>query len=295
VKVVSRSGRDMGTFPVQRNQSFENFKRQFHEKHRKYYPDRQWFTLDTPDKAAIKDSSVLVSALPIKNNDTLTFKDLGMQVSWTTVFLVEYFGPILMHSLFFFLPQLFYSEPVKQHSYLQKVAYGLVVLHYLKREFETLFVHRFSNATMPVFNIFKNSFHYWVLGGLAIAYFLYHPLYTAPFTNPMLVNGLAAAFVLMELGNLHAHITLRNLRPPGTKVKGVPRGGMFEFVTCANYTYEVLAWLFFAIFTQTLTAYLFLVVSAAQIAQWALKKHIALRKEFGDKQPKRKILIPFIW
>ena len=24
------------------------------------------------------------------------FKDLGMQVSWTTVFLVEYFGPILI-------------------------------------------------------------------------------------------------------------------------------------------------------------------------------------------------------
>jgi very-long-chain enoyl-CoA reductase len=27
---------------------------------------------------------------------TLYFKDLGMQISWTTVFLVEYFGPILI-------------------------------------------------------------------------------------------------------------------------------------------------------------------------------------------------------
>lgn len=26
----------------------------------------------------------------------LYFKDLGMQISWTTVFLVEYFGPILI-------------------------------------------------------------------------------------------------------------------------------------------------------------------------------------------------------
>jgi very-long-chain enoyl-CoA reductase len=27
---------------------------------------------------------------------TLYFKDLGMQISWTTVFLVEYVGPILI-------------------------------------------------------------------------------------------------------------------------------------------------------------------------------------------------------
>jgi hypothetical protein len=33
---------------------------------------------------------------------------------------------------------------------------------------------------------------------------------------------------LCELGNLSAHITLRNLRTPGTRERGIPRGGMFE-------------------------------------------------------------------
>jgi hypothetical protein len=42
-----------------------------------------------------------------------------------------------------------------------RLALALVVLHYLKREVETVFVHRFSNGTMPLFNIFKNSTHYW--------------------------------------------------------------------------------------------------------------------------------------
>lgn len=35
-------------------------------------------------------------------NIELTFKDLGPQISWTTVFLVEYFGPIAITLLFVF-------------------------------------------------------------------------------------------------------------------------------------------------------------------------------------------------
>jgi very-long-chain enoyl-CoA reductase len=41
---------------------------------------------------------------------TLYFKDLGMQISWTTVFLVEYFGPILITLLLILFQKQIYGK-----------------------------------------------------------------------------------------------------------------------------------------------------------------------------------------
>ena len=132
-----------------------------------------------------------------------------------------------------------------------------------------------------------------LLGGLFISYFLDHPQYTEVF-SPQTVNILAVLFVLCELGNFYSHYQLRNLRAPGTRERRNPRGFMFELTSCANYTFEVFAWLVFSIMVGTLTSYLFLLVSTLQIAAWSIKKHKLLNAEFG-KVPGRKILFPFIW
>jgi len=295
IEVFKRNGKVVGTFLFGSDATVDSLKYQVHRALPKMHPSRQWLTIGNDDKTKVplKDNDKKLSSLVeegvLKKKDTIYLKDLGPQIAWKTVFHVEYLGPILVHALFFFGRPLFYSN-LKPYSLTQKAAFWLVIIHYLKRQYETHFVHRFSLETMPVLNIFKNSFHYWILSGLNIAYFLYSPDYTN--TKPDIVVYLSILlFLFAEYGNFKCHCILRDLRPPGSKVRGNPRGDLFEYVACANYTYELLAWLVFAFFTQTLTAYLFFVVSFAQISIWAKKKAKSLPRE-----PKgRKILVPFVW
>lgn len=184
-------------------------------------------------------------------------------------------------------------------SKLQETVCALVVVHFIKRELETLFVHRFSLATMPARNIFKNSFHYWVLSGFNMAYWLYRadaPTATST-PNPALLYAGLAIYLVGELGNLNAHLVLRGLRSSGGKERGIPHGFGFSLVTCPNYMFEVLSWIGVWLASGLSWGVLFfIVVSTGQMMAWAKKKESKYRKEFGDKyKRKRFTILPGIW
>lgn len=200
----------------------------------------------------------------------LCFKDLGLQVSWTTVFLVEYFGPILITLLLIIFQKEIYGKE-SEYTLNQKLGIFMVLLHYVKREFETILVHRFSNDTMPFMNIFKNSTHYWIFFGVFNMYFFLHPSYTPPaWATETFFIGSTVLFCIFEFLNLQCHLVLKNLRKPGTTERGIPVGWGFSYVSCANYFWEAMAWLTFAVQSQVLGAYFFLAVSFFQMLQWAL-------------------------
>ena len=193
------------------------------------------------------------------------------------------------------------------------LALACFLLHYLKREFETLFVHRFGNSTMPLRNLFKNSSYYWG-NAILCSYFINRPGFPSP--SPLIIGAGLLLFIVStpyrliflankehqvgELGNLQSHLTLRNLRKPGTKERNIPQGGLFQLVSCANYTYEILGWLGFCLMTCSFAACLFTFQGAFQMYFWALAKHRRYRKEFNGENgttvyPKqRKALVPFL-
>ncbi len=94
-------------------------------------------------------------------------------------------------------------------------------------------------------------------------------------------------------------MALRNLRPPGTKVRKIPYPTsnpftqMFNFVSCPNYTYEIGSWIAFSVMSQSLPALLFTAAGFYQMTMWALGKHRNYKKEFKD-YPRRKAIVPFI-
>ncbi|GMF39005.1 unnamed protein product [Phytophthora lilii] len=268
------------------------------ESHARVSRFRQSLKLQRGDElVALADDNKLLADYGVTDGATLVFRDLGPQIGYRTVFVAEYLGPLLFVLGYAARPALIYGAEAAARPLGHTAMLGVAAwtLHFLKREFETFFVHRFSRPTMPLRNLFKNCIYYWSFGAV-VGYPLCHPQYAGPASAAQVQAGLAL-MALAELLNLCVHVQLRNLRPAeGSKERPIPKGPLFALVSCPNYTFEVLGWVGFSIFTQVAASYVFTVVGFLQMADWALKKHRGYLKSYGDdyKKLRRKAIVPFI-
>nr|CAG4646396.1 EOG090X097L [Macrothrix elegans] len=290
-------GKPVTTLLVDKNSSVKELKTQVHKFKRHLHPDRQEFRLE-PRGKGIEDSKT-VNDLGLKNGSSLYLKDLGPQIGYQTVFIIEYAGPLFVYAWIYQRPWLFYGDGAAEQPMNQVVHIAAIcwIAHYAKRILETLFIHRFSHATMPLRNLFRNCSYYWIFAAY-VAYHVNHPLYTAP--CPIQSHVALGVWAVCELGNLSIHWLLRNLRPPGTKERRIPRPTkdpltwMFNLVSCPNYTYEFGGWVAFTVMTQCLPAGLFALAGFYQMAVWALGKHRAYKRDFKDYPSGRKAILPFV-
>jgi len=234
----------------------------------------------------------------VKDGDSLLIKDLGPQVGYSTVFFWEYFGPFVIYPLFFVFPYVFYSKSLvdenPSHCLAQKIATAYWMFHYGKRIYETYFVHKFSHGTMPITNLYKNCSYYWSFAA-AVSYFINHPLYTSPSDTRVIVGFVIA--LVCQYFNYDSHVILTNLRKPGDTGYSIPRGGLFNYCTCANYAAEIYGWFFFNVATQSAMGIIFMTVGALQMMIWAKSKHKRLKTIFDgkngkEKYPRRWVVLP---
>jgi very-long-chain enoyl-CoA reductase len=209
------------------------------------------------------------------------------------VFFLEYLGPLLIHQAY--LINAVYIDKRELNS-IQLLAYAMITFHFLKREYETILVHRFSHSTMPLMNLFKNSAHYWILSGFGIGHFLYSNDFTIEPDNIKWasVYTAVAVFLVAELANFRTHLILRDLRPAGSSARAIPHGFGFSYVSCPNYFFEMVAWCAFSFLTGLPSSWFFTVVASGQMWLWAVKKHKRYLKEFPNYPRNRKPMIPFI-
>ncbi|XP_041921303.1 3-oxo-5-alpha-steroid 4-dehydrogenase 2-like isoform X2 [Alosa alosa] len=131
--------------------------------------------------------------------------------------------------------------------------------------------------------------------------FIYAPLTCGqPFPVDVMVSGAAfcTGSILFYLGmaiNIHSDRILRNLRKPDEKTYKIPRGGLFEYVSCANYFGEILEWLGYAIAACSLPSFSFTFFSWCFIIPRAHNHHRFYHEKFEDYPKSRRCIIPFIY
>ncbi|KAI8955802.1 3-oxo-5-alpha-steroid 4-dehydrogenase-domain-containing protein [Xylaria longipes] len=267
---------------------------------------------DPVSKKTLKDRNAVVREQePVMKHKEIIVKDLGPQISWKLVYLCEYFGPLIFHPLFVGVRNHLYPavypylksimatpNPAAASGALtsvQQAAFAMIMAHFVKRELEVLFVHKFSANTMPAAFIVRNSFFYWVFAGLLGALEIYAPFSPAARAEPFLsepsdVLGLAL-YVVGELCNANVHWYLATLRKPGETARKIPTGLGFNLVTCPNYMFEIIAWAGIILVTRSPSLILFITIGSYFMYIWALGKEKAYRKQFGDKYKKKRFVV----
>lgn len=116
--------------------------------------------------------------------------------------------------------------------------------------------------------------------------------------DPRLLAG-ALVFAVGMVINLRADATLRALRAPGARGGDasryqIPRGGLYERVSCPNYLGELLEWIGWAIATWSLAGLSFAVYTAANLVPRAVANHRWYHATFADYPAARRAVIPWV-
>ncbi|KFP27643.1 3-oxo-5-alpha-steroid 4-dehydrogenase 1, partial [Colius striatus] len=112
--------------------------------------------------------------------------------------------------------------------------------------------------------------------------------------DPCFITGFIGWLIGMAI-NIHSDHILRNLRKPGETGYKIPRGGMFEYVSGANFFGEILEWFGFALACCTIESLAFALCTLFILGSRAKQHHQWYHEKFEDYPKDRKIVIPFVY
>ncbi len=110
-------------------------------------------------------------------------------------------------------------------------------------------------------------------------------------SDPRLLAGLLIAATGWWI-NFRADSILISLRADGSTGYKIPHGGMYRYVSSANYLGEIMLWCGWAIMSFTLAGLAFALFTISNLLPRALSHHRWYRATFPDYPPERRALIP---
>ena len=195
-------------------------------------------------------------------------------------------SPVLILVLYFVLTNF---------DHANAVVWFLVFLftaHYFHRTFIFPLRIKGNKGKMPLgvvllaitFNLFNGFFIGYYLG-----HFSHYQL--SWFYSPVFIIGLIM-FAIGAYINWRSDDILFNLRSDGSTGYKIPRGFLFEKVSCPNHFGEIIEWSGYALMSFNIAALAFAVWTAANLIPRALAHHKWYLSHFKNYPPDRKAVIP---
>lgn len=170
----------------------------------------------------------------------------------------------------------------------------LWLLHYGHRTFVFPFRLRTRGKKMPLAIVGSAIFFNLVNAGLNGYYLSFLEKYDS---GDFLTWNFLAGLFFFVLGagiNLKSDNMLLRLRKPGELGYRIPRGFLFERISCPNHFGELLEWGGFALMAWNCPASTFFLWTAANLIPRSLAHHNWYKEEFPDYPKNRKAIVPWL-
>lgn len=208
-------------------------------------------------------------------------------------------GWVVMEAPVFIMMTLLWANSGRTLELTPLVFFIVFQSHYFQRSFIFPFLIR-GKGRMPLsiiaMGVIFNTLNALMQGGW-IFYISPANLYTSAWlTTPQFIVGITVFFAGMYI-NIQSDKIIRNLRKPGDTRHYIPQGGMFRYVSSANYFGEFTEWIGFAVMTWSLPGAIFALWTFSNLTPRAAALHKSYQDQFQEEftQLKRKKIIPFIY
>ncbi len=208
--------------------------------------------------------------------------DIKSKWAWLTM---EFASPAMI-TLFFILSD--------KKNVVLIIFLAVWLLHYVHRTFYYPFRQSGRNKPYPlVLVLMAILFNF--LNGFVNGYGVFHSLdYQVRWLiSWQFITGIVI-FVSGFIINKTSDEKLAMLRSQNRQDYVIPRGWLFEYISCPHYFGELLEWGGWALMTWSVPGLAFFVFTFANLFPRAVSSHKWYRKHFTEYPKKRKAIIPFI-
>ncbi|XP_022968321.1 3-oxo-5-alpha-steroid 4-dehydrogenase 1-like [Cucurbita maxima] len=167
-----------------------------------------------------------------------------------------------------------------------------LTLHFLKRDLEVLFVHKYSSKMVFDTAIIISSSYF---SSTALMIYTQHLSKALPEPSIDLKNIGLALFLIGIIGNFYHHFLLSKTRKQGETGYRIPQGGLFNTVICPHYLFEIIEYFGFAFISQTFFSLSFAFGTAFYLAGRSSATKRWYASKFEDFPNHIKALLPFVF